>query len=273
MTFKQLTARDNPLLKTIRKVTRHPETDDRMVVEGVRVLEELMAALERSSSADLEIEAVVVSEGFGSEPKSPRESRLIDSWQTRHVRLHQVSEDLFASISGVRTPQGAVALVRAAHPSLHQLRLGDNPLLLCALEIQDPGNLGTLIRTAAAAGATAVLTTQGTVSARNPKALRASAGAFFHIPVIENLRTEELISYCAEREIRMYQTDALSGVAHTQANLAAPCAVMLGNEGSGIDAAMFSGIPAIHIPMASGTESLNVATAGAVILFEASRQR
>ena len=268
MTFKQLTARDNPLLKTIRRLVRNPEKSDadQMAVEGVRMLEE-------AENTGCDIDAVVISENFGAEP---RERRLLDRWLARNLRIFQVNEEVFASISDVRTPQGAMALVRVTRYRLHQLRPNNSPLILCAMGIQDPGNLGTLIRTAAAAGADAVFTTQGTVAARNSKTLRATAGAFFHLPVVEHLTTEELIFYCRDHGISMFRTDTREGAAHTQANLAAPCAIVLGNEGNGMcdeAAEAFSDLPAIHIPMAENTESLNVSAAGAIILFEAFRQR
>ncbi|MDR1728899.1 MAG: RNA methyltransferase [Acidobacteriota bacterium] len=267
---RRLTAKDNPLLKTIRKLTRNPEKDDagRMVAEGVRVLEELAAL----PGDGLAVEAAVVTDGFGG---APRERRLLDGWHARRVRVFQVAPELFASVSGVRTPQGALALVGAPRHSLGRLRLAGAPLLLGALGVQDPGNLGTLIRTAAAAGAAAVLTLRGTVSARNPKALRASAGAFFHIPVVEGLTAGELVSYCGSRNIRIYRTDVREGVPHTRADLATAAAILVGNEGGGMEALGddFARLPAIHIPMPGRAESLNVAAAAAVILFEAARQR
>ena len=266
MTFQQLTAKDNPLLKTIRKLVRHPEKSDTdlMAVEGVRMLEEV-------ENAGCNIDAVVISENFGAEP---RERRLLDRWLARDIRICRVNEEVFASVSDVRAPQGAMALVRMPQYLLHQLRPGNNPLILCALGIQDPGNLGTLIRTAAAAGADAVFTTRGTVAARNSKTLRATAGAFFHLPVVERLTAEELISYCVDHDISMFRTDTHEGIAHTRANLTAPCAIVLGNEGNGMDnEEAFTRLPAIRIPMAGNTESLNVAAAGAIILFEAFRQR
>ena len=265
MTYARLTGKDNPLLKTLRKLNRNPEKDSggRMAIEGVRALEEA----ENSGCA---IEAAVISDSFG---KEPREKILLDRWRARGIRIFQVGEKLFASISAVRTPQGAMALVCAPLHSLGGIRHKEPALILCACGIQDPGNLGTLIRAGAAADADMVLTTTGTVSARNPKTLRASAGAFFNIPVIEHLKTEELFSYCERNGIRMYRTDAGAGVSHTRADLASSCAVFVGNEGAGCNEAAFASLPAIHISMPGNAESLNVAAAGAIILFEAVRQR
>ena len=266
MTYKRLTGKDNPLLKTLRKLNRNPEDDSgggRMAIEGVRVLEEA----ENSGCA---IEAAVIAEGFG---KEPREVNLLERWHVRGIRVFQVGEKIFSSISAVRTPQGAMALVYAPRRVLGDIRLRERALILCASGIQDPGNLGTLIRTAAAAGVDMILTTPGTVSARNPKTLRASAGAFFNIPVIEHIKITELFSYCERNNIRMYRSAARAGVAHTRADLVSSCAVFLGGEGAGVNDAHAARLPAIHIPMPGNAESLNVAAAGAIIMFEAARQR
>ena len=265
MTYIRLTGKDNPLLKTLRKLNRNPEKDagGQMAIEGIRVLEE-------AEKSGCEIDAVVITDGFGNEP---REKNLLERWRARGIRIFQVAEKLFASISAVRTPQGAMALVRAPQYTLDGIQLKERILILCACGIQDPGNLGTLIRTAAAAGVDVVLTTTGTVSARNPKALRASAGAFFSIPVIEHLETGEILSYCERNEILRYRTDARDGVRHTQADMISSCAIFLGNEGTGVNEAAFARLPGIHIQMPGNTESLNVAAAGAILVFEAARQR
>jgi TrmH family RNA methyltransferase len=265
MAISQLTSRNNPLLKTIRIALsgsrRAP--DNLVVAEGIRILEEVQ-------KCRCEIAAVVISENFGN---SNREKDLLDFWISQKVRICRAESTLFQSISDVQTPQGALALVKTVICKLDTAPPVQNALILAACGIQDPGNLGTLIRAAAAAGAGMVCTTKGTVSARNPKAIRASAGAFFRLPVIEHVTMSELLRYCEQHRVRLYRTDVREGLAHAQADLLAPCAILLGNEGSGIASREFEEIPAIHIPMADGMESLNVATAGAILLFEAARQR
>ena len=261
----KLIGKSNPLLKMLRELNRTPEngSNGRIVIEGIRVLEE-------AEKAGCVIEFALITEDFG---KWQRGKELLDRWLSREIRVFHVGETLFASISAVRTPQGAAAVVRAPRYSLDRIQLGEHAMVVCASGIQDPGNLGTLIRTGAAAGADMILTTEGTVSARMPKTLRASAGAYFRIPVIEHLGTEEILSYCELNNIKMYRGDARDGVAHTQADLVSSCAVFLGNEGAGVNEAAFTHLQAIHIPMSGNTESLNVAAAGAILLFEAARQR
>jgi TrmH family RNA methyltransferase len=147
------------------------------------------------------------------------------------------------------------------------------PFFVCACEIQDPGNLGSLIRTAAAAGCSMLCSTKGTVSARNPKAVRASAGTFFRLAVVEGLAPADLLRSCKEAGVELYRTSALEGADFQELSYTGPIGILLGNEGQGFQRGDWAGVPALSIPMAHGVESLNVAAAGAIIMFEAARQR
>lgn len=265
MAISRLTSKDNPLLKKIRLIAsgsrRAPSGF--AVAEGMRVLAEL-------DPDTFRIEAVLASESFGA---SGKENALLQRWLANDVRICKVDENLFRSVSDVRAPQGAIALVRFPERTLDAVEPGRNALVLFACGIRDPGNLGTVIRAATAAGASFVCTGKETVSARNPKAIRASAGAVFRIPIVESIGTVDFLAYCRRHSIRAYRTDVIEGSPHTRVDLSAPCAIVLGNEGSGVPQHEWSALPAIRIPMAAGVESLNVAIAGAVILFEALRQR
>jgi RNA methyltransferase, TrmH family len=265
MAISQLTSRENALFKTIRLISsgsrRAPA--ELVVAEGIRVLQEI-------EKCGCPIDAVLLSEGFGN---SSKEEALLDGWLARNVRICRTSESLFRSVSDVRAPQGAIALVRFPERKLDAAAPGQNALVLFACGIQDPGNLGTIIRTAAAAGASLVCMGPKTVSPRNPKAIRASAGAIFRIPIVEHAEMSQFLDYCACHSIRAYRTDILQGLAYTHVDLRSPSAILLGNEGNGITNEECIELPAIRIPMAEDVESLNVAMAGAIILFEASRQR
>jgi len=265
MTVPKLTSKQNPLLKTIRLVSSgsHRAPKGLVAAEGVRVLEEV-------ARSGCDIEAVVFTDHFGI---NAREKRLLEAWNLKDVPLYKTEEKLLTSVSDVQTPQGVIALVRIPDLSLKKVVLPKNALILCACGIQDPGNLGTLIRTAAAAGACMVCTIKGTVSARNPKAVRASAGVFFRLPVVEHVELSDFRGFCDLHAIVLHRTDPRIGIPYTQANLNAPCAILLGNEGGGMTENEVGGIPSIRIPMIHEVESLNVSIAGAVILFEALRQR
>lgn len=265
MAISRLTSKENPLLKTIRLISSGSRRAPAglVVAEGSRVLGELEACR-------CEIEAVLVSEDFGS---SGKEEALLQSWLSRDVRICRTSRSIFRSVSHVRAPQGAIAIARFAERNLDSVLPGRNPLVVFACGIQDPGNLGTIIRAAAAAGVSLVCIGRETVSPRNPKTIRSSAGALFRIPIVENAEISRFLAYCKSHSIQAYRTDVRQGVPHTSADLKSPCAIVLGNEGGGIAGNSWADLPSIRIPMAEEVESLNVAMAAAIILFEALRQR
>jgi TrmH family RNA methyltransferase len=148
-------------------------------------------------------------------------------------------------------------------------------LILIAVELQDPGNLGTLVRSAEAFGATGVLTTPGTVSAWNQKALRASVGSVFRVPVVAVDASD--IEELKQRGLRLIAAVGVEDagvVAAQEMDFTADCAVMIGNEGSGLSGEWISMCDAqVTIPCPGAVESLNAAVAGSLLLYEASRQR
>jgi TrmH family RNA methyltransferase len=203
------------------------------------------------------------------------------AWLPRGVEVLFLAEDVFNSAVDTQHPQGIAALLLPPTWKMESVmpssRTVDKvPLFLVAAGLQDPGNLGTLIRSAEAFGATAVLTTAGTVSEWNQKALRASAGSVFRVPVVQ-VGAEDLIALKA-RGIRLLAAVApgpnsdSESVADTDLTL--PCAIMIGNEGAGLGEAWLSLADArIAIPTPGRVESLNAAVAGSLLLYEASRQR
>jgi TrmH family RNA methyltransferase len=199
------------------------------------------------------------------------------AWLPRGVEVLLLADEIFASAVDTQHPQGIAALLippRWEMPStLPANGRGLAPLMLVAEGLQDPGNLGTLIRSAEAFGATAVLTTAGTVNEWNQKALRASAGSVFRVPVIDVTHSD--IAALKSRGLRLLAAvadDASLPVA--DADLAQPCALMIGNEGAGLSEELLALADArISIPMPGRVESLNAAVAGSLLLYEASRQR
>ena len=210
------------------------------------------------------------------------------AWLPRGVELLSLAEEVFASVVDTQHPQGIAALLLPPRWELEAAinsRGSSASLLLIAAGLQDPGNLGTLIRSAEAFGAAAVLTTSGTVSEWNPKALRASAGSVFRLPVIQ-VTSADLISL-KSHGIRLFAAVApdseltsttddtqYSLISVADADLTRPCAVMVGNEGAGIPADLLAlSDERITIPTPVRIESLNAAVAGSLLLYETSRQR
>ncbi|MEI9979483.1 MAG: RNA methyltransferase [Edaphobacter sp.] len=205
------------------------------------------------------------------------ERREVPKVVPRGVEVMRLTEDVFGSVVETQSPQGVAALLVPPVFGLEDVMGvgGAAALILVAVGLQDPGNLGTLVRSAEAFGATGVLTTPGTVSAWNQKALRASVGSVFRVPVVSVTASE--LSEVKGRGVRLIaavgsEGDGVVGVA--KMDFRGACAVMIGNEGSGLAAEWLEMSDArVTIPCPGPVESLNAAVAGSLLLYEASRQR
>jgi TrmH family RNA methyltransferase len=208
------------------------------------------------------------------------ERRGVPDWIPGNVELIELTDEVFASVVDTQSPQGIAALLVPPVWTIDDAVPGRSaaPLLLIAAGLQDPGNLGTLVRSAEAFGAAAVLTTAGTVSEWNQKALRASAGSVFRVPVVQ-VDAGELaaLKIRGVRILAAVAPDAggdVASVAAHAADLTGGCALMIGNEGAGLSAEFLAIADArVNIPTPGRVESLNAAVAGSLLLYEASRQR
>lgn len=202
------------------------------------------------------------------------ERREIPAIVPRGVEVVRLTDEIFESAVETRSPQGVAALTVPPISTMADV-LGGTPLILIAAGVQDPGNLGTLVRSAEAFGATAILTTPGTVSAWNQKALRASVGSVFRMPVVA--ATAEEVAALKSRGVRLLAavgSDDFGTTAAYDADFSAACALMIGNEGAGLTAEwMEMADSRVTIPCPGPVESLNAAIAGSLLLYEASRQR
>jgi RNA methyltransferase, TrmH family len=181
--------------------------------------------------------------------------------------------DVFASAVATEQPQGIAALVHPPYFSSAGLFSGPAPLILVLQALQDPGNVGTLIRSAEAFAANGIFLLPGTASPWNPKALRASAGSAFRMPAIQASEAEAL-DLLARNNIPAIAAVARAGTPVNKAPLAEPLALLIGNEGAGLSKSLLAAAARrISIPMLGNIESLNAAIAGSLLLYEASRQR
>jgi TrmH family RNA methyltransferase len=191
------------------------------------------------------------------------------------TELLRLADNAFVSAVETSSPQGIAALMEPPVYELEDLMKGTAPLIVIACALQDPGNLGALIRSAEAFEAAGVLITAGTVSPWNQKALRASAGSTFRLPVVTS--TAEQIRGLKQRGVRLLAAvgAADAGIAAAQeVNLHESCAIMIGNEGAGLSDEWLAMADArVTIPCPGPVESLNAAVAGSLLLYEASRQR
>ncbi len=203
------------------------------------------------------------------------ERREVPASVPRGVEVIRLANDVFQSCVETQTPQGVAALLVPPVSTVEEMLLG-RPLILIAVGLQDPGNLGTLIRSADAFGATGVLTTPGTVGAWNQKAIRASAGSIFRVPVAgATPEAMERLEQAGVQLLASLKDDATPidspALART---LEGPCAVLVGNEGAGLgEDWVRMADERVTIPCPGWVESLNAAVAGSILLWEIARRR
>jgi len=259
--LRQVSSKENVLVKELRhSFTQAALTEDGYcAIEGVRLLEEALRS-------GLRVKAV-----FFSQSARERANRLLPQIST-HADTLLLPDAVFRSAVVTETPQGVAALVKLKPFAFADL-LGNNPLILGAAGVQDPGNLGTIIRSAEAMGASGVLTMEGTVHAINPKVIRASAGSLFRLPVVK-MDSAEAVRSLRDQGARILATSSHKGIPLDEADLTEACCIFVGSEGAGISKELIAEADeVIAIPHSERVESLNAGVAASIILYEAARQR
>jgi TrmH family RNA methyltransferase len=213
---------------------------------------------------------------FHLQEPSPGTAALLEALRQRGSLLLATTPEVLAALSDTVTPQGIIVLAR--HPEVNRADFWDQlpicPLLVALDRVQDPGNLGTLLRTAEAAGAQGVITLAGTADPFSPKALRASMGSAFRLPLLTGLSPAELLAAAAKHGLRAFAAAGGASMGYRDLDWTGPTLLLLGNEGRGLDPALLAACDCpVRIPINPAVESLNVATAAAVLLFEAAHQR
>lgn len=189
------------------------------------------------------------------------------------AELVEVTEPVFDKLAYRENPDGWLAVVPAAHRRLAEVALGERPLLLVAEAIEKPGNLGALLRSADAAGATAVIVCDPTTDVHNPNVVRSSRGTLFTVPVVE-APTAEVLAWLAAHRISIVAATPQASLTYTDADLRGPVAIVVGTEHEGLSPAWLGQASFwVRIPMLGRVNSLNVATAATLLLYEAVRQR
>jgi RNA methyltransferase, TrmH family len=277
-----ITSRDNRWLKQFRAALRGsgPTRDEPIGVEGPKLVEEALRT-------GLEAEALLFSESgeAGAAPILAAASESVAG--ISRSRILRTTDKLFSSAAGTDAPQGVAALFRQPVWGLEDVLRGPgvmrkcSPLVIVLAVIQDPGNVGTIVRSAEAFGATGVVASRGTADPWSPKALRASAGAVLRLPVLRGMAIPVLMA-----QLRVAGVKIFAATSHADSNghigagivpiadLREPAALFIGNEGSGlpVEVARSADAP-IAIPMSETVESLNAGVAASIILYEAARRR
>lgn len=255
MSFKHITSRDNPIFKYLKKLSenaRERRAEGKTLLDGVHLIESYCEAFG-------EPELIIIPEGKSSLEATQLMQHL------EHVNTIMFPTLMFAELTPVATSTGILAV--ALQPNIHAPSGASFILLL--EDIQDPGNLGSMLRTALGAGVEAVYLSKGCTDAFSPKCLRGGQGAQFHLPIIEGADLLEIIQNFAGNT---YAT-TMDGESLYSQDLTQPTAFIIGNEGAGLSAKLVQAAShKISIPMHQRLESLNAAAATAVCLFERARQ-
>ena len=254
-----ITSTQNSKVKEIRDLQAHSKArraQQAFVVEGVRLCEE---ALEASWG---------VRYCLYSPDLTGRGMELVNTLNEKGVEAESAAEHVIKAASETKTPQGIVMVLDAASQPLPSAA----EFVLVLDQIGDPGNVGSLLRTAAAAGVQAVLASSGSVDLFSPKVIRSGMGAHFRLPVA-TLPAEEIIETCQGWDVQLWASVMEQGIPFTQAALGQPAALIVGSEAEGVGEELLQAAKKMHIPMPGGSESLNAAAAGAILIYEAVRQR
>ena len=265
--LRRIEGRHNALVKELRQAFAHAERTGAgdCAIEGMRIIEEAIRS-------GLRFKAV-----FFRESAADRAARLLPQIGA-HVETLLLPDKLFDGAVPSETPQGVAALVRMKDFSpddvLERVQIG--PIMVLA-GLQDPGNLGTILRSAEAFGSAGAVLGEGTVSPFNSKVIRASAGSVFRFPVIVAKSAggmETVVTKFRERSVRLIATSSHKGTPLDQAKLSGPAAIFIGSEGSGLPRGLMIEMDeTLAIPHTQQVESLNAGVAGSIVLYEAARQR
>ena len=255
-------SRSNPLVKRLRAL-KERGADDLALLEGFTLVEEALAA-----------GVALVEAAAGPRADAhPRGREVLSRLAADGVAVRRVDESVLASLSEAETSQGLLALAR--RPSFDEEALyRGRPLIVVAAGLQNPGNVGALLRAAEAAGATGAYLTAGTADPFGWKALRGAMGSALRVPHVRGLSLEEVLARLHRRGVSTAAAVAAGGQRYDAVDLTQPTALLLGSEAHGLTAEVAARAERrITIPMGGRAESLNVAVAAGVLLFEAARQR
>ena len=259
--------RSNPKIKYLHKLARRQfrQKEQKFIIEGIRFAEELLRSSMQTESLYYSPKLLANQRGCAVLKKAERQS----------IPSYQISENLMKEIADTDNPQGVLALVRMPKYSLSDVLPLNKPALIVLVDgIQDPGNLGTIVRTADAAQATGVVLLKGTVDIYNPKTLRSTMGSIFHLPVMPVEDNRALFNMLRQHQVKVVMGQPQGGTMIQNVDLSGSIALAVGNEANGPakQTTAAADITAT-IPMPGNAESLNVGVACAIMLYETVRQR
>jgi len=263
--MKQLSSRHHPLVATCRSLARgRTAGDDRMLLDGMHLVTDAVRAGISVDTVAFTARALATDEG----------GRLLTELSGAAAEVVEVSDKMMAAMSPVATPSGFVAIASRPPSSLAGVFARAPQLVVIALDVQEPGNVGAIVRASEAGGATGVVFCGACADPFGWKALRGSMGSALRFPVATGVSVQETLAGARERAVRILATLPRGGQAPRGLDLRQPTAFVLGGEGQGLSEAVLEATDArVSIPMQPPVESLNVAVAAALLVYEAARQR
>ncbi len=249
-------------LKRLGRQRNLRASDRAFVIEGVKIIGEAL-------DAGLALEAVFVDLGSG---RSDEIEKLLQRCGDAGVRIHTLAPGVLEHVASTVTPQPVMAIAPWCDVAIEDL--ADPSFVLVCADLRDPGNAGTVLRSAEAAGADAVVFCDGSVDVFNPKTVRASAGSMFHVPIVNSGAADQVLGALGVAGVRRLGTVAHGGTPYDEVDLSGPVALVVGNEASGLPDELLGHIDEfVTIPMVGRSESLNVSMASAIFCFEVLRRR
>ncbi|WP_294358122.1 RNA methyltransferase [uncultured Clostridium sp.] len=255
-----ITSKDNSIIKEIKKLKDRKvrSAKGEFIVEGFRFVEEAL-------KSDYEVKTLIIEESVEGKLSSYNIDKYLDSINTIYV-----TKSIMKLLASTETPQGVLAVVKNKDIEL----VDDDGFYIFCDKVQDPGNLGTIIRTAHASGALGVILRKGTVDLYNDKTLRSTMGSIFNVPVVYDNDDLDTILSLKNNGFKVISSSLDTDYNFYDIDLTGKCIIVVGNEGNGISSEIFAiSDEKFKIPMPGGAESLNVGIATSVIAFEAVRQR
>ena len=259
-----ITSTSNARVKRLGNLIKKKKVRDAekvYIVEGIRMFKEVPKE---------ELREVYVSESFYKKEKDVIEEVL----QGSSVKPELLTDSVYAHISDTKSPQGILCVIDQEEYTLEKIIREDNPHMIVLEHLQDPGNLGTIFRTAEAAGVTGIIMDKGCVDIYNPKTIRSTMGAIYRVPFVYVEDLHGIINTLKVQNIKVYAAHLKDSVSYDEPDYTNGTAFLIGNEGNGLTKETADLADSyIKIPMAGQVESLNAAIAATVLMFEVSRQR
>lgn len=246
------------------KTQKGRKIQQRFLIEGVRLCEEM-------ANSNWEAESVLFTSSFQN---SANGKKLLQKFERKNVKTIPVKDEIIKKLSDTVTPQGIIAVIKIKEFRLNELWSESSNIILALDAIRDPGNVGTLIRTADAFGIDGVILSSDTVELYNPKVVRSTMGSIFHLPIFDDVDLEKTIPQLKRQNFKIYGTNIREGKNLETFDYSEKICLLIGNEAEGLNKNLLDlSDEIIRIPIFGRAESLNASVAGGILLYEITKTK